>query len=256
MAGDAAEVGIISLDVVGTNSLKRAIDVVDDSGVELLIDTWRAKDGYDPSKGGRPAMIQPRTVLALMALLTIEAKPLHIQQAVNIITDRATNQVLRALGLPQRHETDYTTYKGRQAWYKVKDVVDPNPTLTYRKRLTADKFDYPMSKPEKLQIPLHKAGYKVMGDLVKGQMGLQATYHGAQLIDGSWYFPALPARWRDASAIFAVGEMDRDELYDIINRRQAFALQFKKPHEDGSIDFYSPARGKRAKLKVDGIGVD
>ncbi|MHC9561735.1 hypothetical protein ACQQ69_04735 [Corynebacterium diphtheriae] len=52
MAGDAAEVGIISLDVVGMNSLKRAIDVVDDSGVELLIDTWRAKDGYDPSKGG------------------------------------------------------------------------------------------------------------------------------------------------------------------------------------------------------------
>ncbi|MCZ9307932.1 hypothetical protein L8V01_10660 [Corynebacterium sp. c8Ua_181] len=27
-------------------------------------------------------------------------------------------------------------------------------------------------------------------------------------------------------------------------------------HEDGSIDFYSPARGKRTKLKVDGIGVD
>ncbi len=79
------------------NSLKRAIDVVDDSGVELLIDTWRAEDGYDPSKGGRPATIQPRTVLALMALLTIEAKPLHIQQAVNIITDRANNQVLRAL---------------------------------------------------------------------------------------------------------------------------------------------------------------
>ncbi|CAB0779684.1 hypothetical protein FRC0552_00944 [Corynebacterium diphtheriae] len=264
VAGDAAKVGIISLDVVGMNSLKRAIDVVDDSGVELLIDTWRAKDGYDPSKGGRPAMIQPRTVLALMVLLTIEAKPLHIQQAVNIITDRATNQVLRAFGLPQRHETNYTTYKGRQAWYKkvyrawnkVKDVVDPNPTLTYRKRLTADEFDYPMSKPEKLQIPLHKAGYKVMGDLVKGQMGLQDTYHGAQLIDGSWYFPALPARWRDASAIFDAGEMDRDELYDIIDRRQAFALQVKKTHEDGSIDFYSPARGKRAKLKVDGIGVD
>ncbi|CAB1013756.1 hypothetical protein FRC0547_01227 [Corynebacterium diphtheriae] len=30
MAGDAAKVGIISLDVVGMNSLKRAIDVVDD----------------------------------------------------------------------------------------------------------------------------------------------------------------------------------------------------------------------------------
>ncbi|MHC9547326.1 hypothetical protein ACQX2H_03550 [Corynebacterium diphtheriae] len=49
-----------------------------------------------------------------------------------------------------------------------------------------------MSKPEKLQIPLRKAGYKVMGDLVKGQMGLQATYHGAQLIDDSWYFLACP----------------------------------------------------------------
>ena len=50
--------------------------------------------------------------------------------------------------------------------------------------------------------------------------------------------------------------MDRDELYDIIDRRQAFALQIKKTHEDGSIDFYSPARSKHAKLKVDGIGVD
>lgn len=42
-----------------------------------------------------------------------------------------------------------------------------------------------MSKPEKLQIPLRKTGYKAMGDLVKSQMGLQATYRGAQLIDGS-----------------------------------------------------------------------
>ncbi|MCQ9343410.1 hypothetical protein NQ015_06125 [Corynebacterium sp. 153RC1] len=50
--------------------------------------------------------------------------------------------------------------------------------------------------------------------------------------------------------------MDRDELYDIIERRQAFALQVKKINEDGSIDLYSPARGNRAKLKVDGIGVD
>lgn len=66
----------------------------------------------------------------------------------------------------------------------------------------------------------------------------------------------MPTRWRDASAIFATGEMNRDELYDIINRRQAFALQVKKTHEDGSIDFYFPARGKRDKLKVDGIGVD
>lgn len=118
-----------------------------------------------------------------------------------------------------------------------------------------DRIYYPMSKPEKLQIPLRKAGYKVMGDLVKGQMGSQATYHGAQLIDGSWYFPGMPARWRNASTLFAAGEMDRDELYDIIDRRQAFALQVKKINEDGPIDLYSPARGKRAKLKVDGIGV-
>ncbi|WP_299139467.1 hypothetical protein [uncultured Corynebacterium sp.] len=103
-----------------------------------------------------------------------------------------------------------------------------------------DRIYYPMSKPEKLQIPLRKAGYKVMGDLVRGQMGLQATYHGAQLIDGSRYFPGMPARWRDASALFTAGEMDRDELYDIIDRHQAFALQVKKMHEDGSIDFYSP----------------
>lgn len=84
----------------------------------------------------------------------------------------------------------------------------------------SDRIYYPMSQPDKLQIPLRKAGYKIMGNLVKGQMGLQATYHGARLIDGSWYFPGMPACWRDASALFADGEMDRDELYDIIDRRQ------------------------------------
>lgn len=42
-----------------------------------------------------------------------------------------------------------------------------------------DRIYYPMSKPEKLQIPLRKAGYKVMGDLVKDQMGyrLPTTVH-------------------------------------------------------------------------------
>lgn len=40
----------------------------------------------------------------------------------------------------------------------------------------------------------------------------------------------MPVRWRDASALFAAGEMDRDELYDIIDRRQAFALHVKKMH--------------------------
>lgn len=94
-----------------------------------------------------------------------------------------------------------------------------------------------------------------MAGLVKSPMGLQAIYHGAQLIDGSCYFPGMPVRWRDASALFAAGEMDRDEIYDITDRCQSFALQVKKIHEDGSLDFYSLARVKSAKLKVDGIGV-
>ncbi|WP_204165695.1 hypothetical protein [Corynebacterium diphtheriae] len=111
--------------------------------------------------------------------------------------------------------------------------------------LFGDRIYYPMSKPEKLQIPLHKAGYKVMGDLVKGQMGIQATYHGAQLIDGSWYFPGMPARWRDASAIFAAGEMDRDELTTLLTvakhslfksrRRTRMALSTSIPQHVASV---------------------
>lgn len=88
-----------------------------------------------------------------------------------------------------------------------------------------------MSKPETLQIPLRKAGSKVIDVLIKNQMERQVAYHGAQLIDGSWCFPGMPARWREPSALFATGEMSRDEFYNVFDRRQAFALKTRKMRE-------------------------
>lgn len=112
-----------------------------------------------------------------------------------------------------------------------------------------------MSKPGTLQDPLRKAGYKVMDVLVKDQMERQVAYHGAQLIYGSWNFPGMPARWREPSALFATGEIARDELYDVFDRRQAFDLQIRKMRQGWFYRLLSPARGKPAKLKVYGIGV-
>lgn len=115
--GTPANVGLLVYDQVDVAKLRTAIDIVDDSGVEDMLATWWEEDGGNPSKGGRPRLISQRTALILMAVLAIDNEPLHITKAATILTDRATDNALKTLGLPTRDEDDYRTKLGRQCWY-------------------------------------------------------------------------------------------------------------------------------------------
>lgn len=147
--GLPAETGIISVDAVGMRTLNLAEKIVMTSGVEDMLARWRTEDGADPSKGGRPRIISDTMVLILMSIIAIESRPMHLQQAVDIITRRASNDVLRRLGLPERDKDDYTSAAGLHAWYmrlhrvwnRVRSVVDPYPEVSYHERMTKDEFD-------------------------------------------------------------------------------------------------------------------
>ena len=416
--GLPAETGIISVDAVGMRTLNLAEKIVMTSGVEDMLARWRTEDGADPSKGGRPSIISDTTVLILMSIIAIESRPMHLQQAVDIITRRASNDVLRRLGLPERDKDDYTSAAGLHAWYmrlhrawnRVRSVVDPYPEVSYHERMTKDEFDavvkmrdvaaiqakmkrlaaldnalimasvammpaehqgawagdvcvdgtpiptakkgttrlgqlassepdagwyvrdgehrgdeqrdgvsklmwayeatiatqtfaaddkgtpslivgksmdkpghriaenavqsldhliadpsapkghfmgdrayLPGAKAEKLALPLRGAGYKMMGDLSVASRGLNTTYEGAELIDGTWYFPGMPADWKTASVDYYNGTITMEELTDIVDKRQAFALIPKFIDYDGSVTYKSPLRDKWAKLRFDGI---
>lgn len=418
--GAQAQVGIVSVEPVGLHNLNLAEKVVTNSGVKDLIAGWRIEDGYDPKKGGRPSMISDRLALVLMAMLAIGSKPMHIQLATDIITQRATNDLLRRFGLPSRGEEDYVSADGRWAWYmklhrawkRIHDVLDPYDDVQLHKRMDRSEFDEIVSmrnidrikarmarlvafnnalvrasvdlmpdehksawrgdvcvdgtpipaaktgttrsssrvssepdagwyvregehrgdekrdgagklmwayeatiatqtfeadelgtpslimgvsldkpghriaenakaaldslindpnapkghfmgdraylsgsKPEKLQIPLRQAGYRMMGDQSQVSRGLQATYEGAELIGGTWYFPGMPKAWKTASEDYATGLISMSDLGHIVDERQSFALIVKFIGDDGSVTFKSPARDRYATLRVDGIPV-
>lgn len=146
--GTPSDVGLIYIDRVDEAKLRKAIDIVDDSGVTDLLDAWREEDGYDKKKGGRPAYVSDRTAIILMLTLALENKPLHITKMAEIVTDRATDNALKTLGLPDRDKSDYRTRRGRNQWYdrlwnayhNVMRCMNLFPEITYKRRLTTEVF--------------------------------------------------------------------------------------------------------------------
>lgn len=138
-SGVLADVGILSVEPVGAGTLNVAEKIVADSKVA----EWRTEDGHDPKKGGRPATVNEEAVLTLMAVLAVEGKSLHIQQAANIVLDCADNRVLRRLGMPTRDEEDYVDAKFRhnmymrvyRAWRRVHDMMNPYDDVKLNKRV-------------------------------------------------------------------------------------------------------------------------
>lgn len=147
--GTPADVGLAYIDRVDVAKLRTAIDVVDDSGVMGLLELWAAEDGHDPAKGGRPRIVSLRTTLILMAVLAIDNAPLHLSRAAQIITDRATDNALKHLGLPSRDRDDYVSKAGRRCWYNrvwyswhsIMDCMDLYPELSYKRRLTKGEYE-------------------------------------------------------------------------------------------------------------------
>lgn len=96
-----------------------------------------------------------------------------------------------------------------------------------RGRFLGDRLYLPGQKAENLQVPLRKAGYDLIGDYKKNELGLQTELaSGAVVVDGQLYCPVMKERQRlvNATADFQNGRIDEDEYYALLDERKKLQL--------------------------------
>jgi hypothetical protein len=110
--------------------------------------------------------------------------------------------------------------------------------------LAGDRAYFPNPRPENLQLPARALGYTLCGDYRDDQLGIQAEYGGAILVEGNWYCPSMPQPLIDAT-IDRRADTITDEVYEQrITQRARYAFRPKHaPTPDGNTAWMCPARG-------------
>lgn len=121
-------------------------------------------------------------------------------------------------------------------------LTDPKAPKGY---FVGDRAYIPGAKQESLQIPLRKAGYKLVGDLSVRDHGIKSVHQGALQVDGQWYCPVLEKLGGlvDPHKALAAGEIDEAQFEQIIEARTVYALKVKENGADGTQKLVCPARG-------------
>lgn len=110
-------------------------------------------------------------------------------------------------------------------------------------RLAADNA-YVNALPEDFAIPLRAAGIDLVIDYNQNQLGIQGGHHGALLVEGWWYCPAMPEALIDATADHRAGRIDDATYERRIDERRPFEFRLKEhPRPDGSLRLMCPAAG-------------
>jgi hypothetical protein len=110
-------------------------------------------------------------------------------------------------------------------------------------RLAADNA-YVNALPEDFATPLRTSGVGLVLDYNKDQLGIQSTYHGALLVEGWWYCPAMPNELIEATHQHRAGKIDDATYERRIAERQAYEFRLKeRARSDGSIRLMCPAAG-------------
>ncbi len=78
--------------------------------------------------------------------------------------------------------------------------------------LATDRAYMPAGDAELLQIPLRRAGVKLLMDYPKDELGIQGYKHGAILIEGTWYDPHTPEDAIHATKYYREGIENLDKL--------------------------------------------
>ena len=123
--------------------------------------------------------------------------------------------------------------------------------------MVGDRAYYPGAKPETWQSLIREAGFMIVGDLmiqktpqgIKYGVGVQDSFGGALLIDGTWMCPAIPKGLAEATMDFSNGDITEDEKNTRRDRRDAYHLRAKEaPRDNGSQCFKCPASGPGATV--------
>lgn len=77
---------------------------------------------------------------------------------------------------------------------------------------------------DKLQLPLLRAGYDLLGDYRDSQVGKHTSYDGMTMVDGHWYCPAMPKKLMDATADCRKGKITAERYREAIETRNKYLM--------------------------------
>jgi hypothetical protein len=108
---------------------------------------------------------------------------------------------------------------------------------------------YTSALPEKFHLPARALGYKPVLDYRIDQLGIQASSHGAVLVEGGWHCPALPEPLITATTALRGHAIDRETYDSRIAARAPYQLKHKEgPDADGYQRLTCPALGAHPAL--------
>lgn len=136
-----------------------AMRIVERAELRELFSEWiRDYRSQNPAtKAGRPPTLQPSTVVALLLVLQMERRPLHLVQLGSLLYCGLTVESQRRLGITVNPiiSADNWFERCRRAWNRLEKAIDPDPRPGRQKRATVAGYDEAKKKRnEDLHAPV------------------------------------------------------------------------------------------------------
>ncbi|MGW0610410.1 hypothetical protein [Streptomyces sp. NPDC002788] len=110
---------------------------------------------------------------------------------------------------------------------------------------------YNDQKPEIFQLPIRAMGYEPVYDYAKDQLGVQAGFAGAQLVEGNWYCPSMPDELKNATKDLIDEKIDKQTWINRIRARAAYLFMPKqRPDAEGHRRVMCPAQAGRTQCSL------
>ncbi|WP_144268312.1 hypothetical protein [Demequina sp. NBRC 110055] len=111
---------------------------------------------------------------------------------------------------------------------------------------------YSQQSPESYAGLVKGMGYDLVMMYKGNQLGVQHTYKGCKLVEGTWYGPCLPQKLVDANSDYDNGKIDYQTWRTRIKAREAYALRPKSDTQnETSYVFRCPGHGDGATATCD-----
>ncbi|MGW3836355.1 hypothetical protein [Streptomyces microflavus] len=116
--------------------------------------------------------------------------------------------------------------------------------------LAGDRL-YPDQKAHKFQLPIRALGYQPVYDYAKDQLGVQAQFAGAELIEGNWYCPSMPQPLKDATKDLIDKKIDKQTWINRIRQRTTHLFMPKQRTDaEGHRRMMCPAEANRVQCPL------
>ncbi|MET8827675.1 hypothetical protein ABZX40_17210 [Streptomyces sp. NPDC004610] len=110
---------------------------------------------------------------------------------------------------------------------------------------------YNDQKPQNFQLPIRAMGHEPVYDYAKDQLGVQAGFAGAQLVEGNWYCPSMPDELKDATKDLIAEKIDKQTWINRIRARVAYLFMPKqRPDAEGHRRVVCSAQAGRAQCPL------